>query len=75
MAFLDDAGLVQLWQNITAHLANKVEKVPGKYLSSNDFTDGDKAKLDSLEETTQSIEIDLNDKVDKIAGKGLSTND
>lgn len=27
MAFLDDAGLVKLWQHIQARLSNKVDKV------------------------------------------------
>ena len=49
MAFLNDAGLVKLWQNILAKLSNKVDKVPGKNLSSNDFTDDYKTKLDNLE--------------------------
>lgn len=48
MAFLDDAGLVQLWQNIMARLSNKMDVTPGKVLSSNDFTDEYKEKLASL---------------------------
>lgn len=48
MAFLDDAGLVKLWQHIQTRLSNKVDKVAGKGLSSNDFTDEDKEKLASL---------------------------
>lgn len=32
MAFLDDAGLVKLWQNIQARLSNKIDKVAGKSL-------------------------------------------
>jgi hypothetical protein len=50
MAFLDDAGLVKLWQHIQARLSNKIDKVAGKGLSSNDFTNEDKEKLDSLKE-------------------------
>jgi hypothetical protein len=48
-SFLDDAGLVHLWQNIMARLSNKLDKVPGKVLSSNDFTDEYKTILDNLE--------------------------
>ena len=48
-SFLDDAGLVHLWQNIMARLSNKLDKVPGKVLSSNDFTDEYKEILDNLE--------------------------
>lgn len=45
---LDKAGLERLWQHITAKLGDKVDKVAGKGLSSNDFTNEDKAKLASL---------------------------
>lgn len=57
MAFLDDAGLVQLWQNIMARLSNKVERIPGKVLSSNDFTDEYKAKLDLVISNDQIDEL------------------
>lgn len=43
-----------------------VTKVAGKTLSSNDFTDADKLKLNSVETDTY---------VTKVAGKNLSTND
>ena len=48
MAFLDDAGLVKLWQHIQARLSNKVDKAPGKVLSSNDFTDEEKNSLATI---------------------------
>lgn len=72
------------------NIDNKVDKVVGKGLSTNDFTDADKAKLDSLENTvidsalsstsTNPVENrvitgNLENKVDKVSGKGLSTND
>ncbi len=38
----------RMWQHIVAHLGNKVDKVDGKGLSTNDFTNEDKEKLDSL---------------------------
>lgn len=47
---------------------NKVDKVTGKGLSTNDFTDAYKTELDGLDTA-------LNGKVDKEIGKGLSTND
>lgn len=53
---------------------NKVDKEDGKGLSSNDYTDADKAKVDSLE-TTYATKAELSNKVDKVEGKGLSTND
>ena len=51
-----------------ASLANKVDKVAGKGLSTNDYTDADKAIVDGV--TTA-----LAGKVDKEEGKGLSSND
>lgn len=49
MAFLDNVGLAQLWEKITSRLNNKVDKVSGKGLSTNDYTDDDKEKLDGIE--------------------------
>ena len=45
-------------------LFNKVDKVNGKALSTNDYTNTDKQKVNSID-----------NKVDKEDGKGLSTND
>lgn len=53
MTFLDDAGLVQLWQNILMKLTGKVDRVPGKGLSTNDFTDEEKQKLSELQQSVQ----------------------
>lgn len=50
MAFLNEEGLARLWSHIISKLNNKVEKEEGKKLSSNDYTDADKQKLESLEE-------------------------
>ena len=49
-------------------LTNKVDKVSGKGLSTNDFTSAYKTKLDNLD-------TNLSAKVDKVTGKGLSAND
>lgn len=72
------------------NIDNKVDKVSGKGLSTNDFTDADKAKLDSLHNTVvdsalsststnpvqnKVIDAALDNKVDKVSGKGLSSND
>jgi hypothetical protein len=54
---VDDAELAQ-------GLNGKVDKVSGKGLSTNDYTNADKALVDTIP-----------DKVDKVQGKGLSTND
>ncbi len=45
-------------------LTNKVDKVTGKGLSTNDYTNAEKAEVAKVK-----------DKVDKVTGKGLSTND
>ena len=42
MAFLDTTGLTHLWEKITAKLGNKVDKVSGKGLSTNDYTTDEK---------------------------------
>jgi hypothetical protein len=47
MGLTKDA-LRQLWSNILTTLDTKVDKVDGKRLSTNDFTNEDKSKLDSL---------------------------
>lgn len=70
----------------TTSLSNKVDKVDGKGLSSNDFTDTYKNKIDTnydkigamttkvsgLSSTVENLE---SGKVDKVDGKTLSTND
>ena len=50
-------------------LDKKVDKQDGKDLSTNDFTNDYKKKLESLQI------VDISGKVDKEVGKGLSTND
>ena len=70
-------------ENLTTLLDNKVDKVEGKGLSTNDYTDEDKEKLNSLsnyDDTSLSgrvttVEDTLDNKVDKVEGKDLSTND
>jgi len=55
-------------------LANKVDKVSGKDLSTNDYTTTEKTKLAAITGTNTGDQ-DLTGKVDKVTGKGLSTND
>ncbi|MDD6041940.1 MAG: hypothetical protein PUD63_12225 [Clostridia bacterium] len=43
--YLDNNGLLYLWQKIKAKLALKVDAVEGKGLSTNDFTTAEKTKL------------------------------
>ena len=45
MAFLNDTGLTHLWSIIKSALGNKVDKVSGKGLSTNDYTTAEKNKL------------------------------
>lgn len=45
MSFLDDNGLLYFWQKIKTKLADKVDKVDGKGLSTNDYTTVEKSKL------------------------------
>ena len=47
MAFLDNEGLKRFWENLALKLSNKVDKVEGKGLSTNDYTTTEKAKLAS----------------------------
>lgn len=46
--FLDENGLLYLWNKIKGKLSEKVDKEDGKGLSSNDFTNEEKQKLDAL---------------------------
>lgn len=47
--FLDLAGLTAYNEKVKAELAKKVDVVPGKQLSTNDFTNDEKNKLETLE--------------------------
>ena len=63
---------------VTNMLAQKVDKVEGKQLSTEDFTTALKNKLEGLPSSVYSkseVNSLLNGKVDKVSGKGLSTND
>lgn len=57
-------------------IAGKVDKVAGKGLSTNDYTDEEKTKLAGLENYDDSeVRGLIAGKVDAVEGKGLSTND
>ena len=57
-------------------LSGKVDKVTGKGLSTNDYTDEEKEKLKGLSNYDDTeIKKEVGGKVDKVQGKGLSTND
>lgn len=52
MPYLDENGLIYLWSKIKSHvtnaIANKVDKVSGKGLSTNDYTTAEKNKLSGI---------------------------
>lgn len=52
MAYLDDNGLLYLWQKLKTLLAGKVDAVTGKGLSTNDYTTAEKSKLAGLSNYT-----------------------
>ncbi|MCC8022900.1 MAG: hypothetical protein LIO46_03860, partial [Clostridiales bacterium] len=60
--------------DITEILKGKVDVEEGKGLSSNDFTNSHKTKLDALPDNS-ALSASLAGKVDKADGKGLSSND
>ena len=51
--YLDKDGLILLWDKIKNALVNKVDKIDGKGLSTNDFTTDEKIKLSSVESGAQ----------------------
>ena len=59
--FLDDTGLKHLVDKITSALKGKVDKETGKGLSTNDFTDILKAKLDGMNENANQTKIKVGD--------------
>lgn len=66
----------KLGTDVKAALSNKVDKEPGKGLSTNDFTDEYKEKLGFLYVYDDSeLRGLIGYKVDQIQGKGLSAND
>lgn len=52
LPFLDKDGVIFLWAKIKTLVSGKVDKVEGKGLSSNDFTNDEKTKLEELENYT-----------------------
>lgn len=60
---------------LNAAIGNKVDKIEGKGLSTEDFTTEFRAILENLPTITADDVENWNNKVDKVEGKGLSTND
>ena len=83
----DEADLEDCLETVGTILRDKVDKVEGKDLSTNDYTDSAKEFLetcipqefDRITERVGSVEANAYNnylkKVDKVEGKGLSTND
>lgn len=66
-------GLTYLIHTLLSNaLGNKVDKVTGKGLSTNDYTTEEKSLLADLNTAVTTLS---DSKVDKVTGKGLSTND
>lgn len=66
MAFLNEQGVERLWTHIVAKLGNKVDKVSGKALSTNDYTDDDKNKLISIFEQVSIDQAALNAMLEEV---------
>ena len=60
---------------VLSDLDGKVDKIAGKGLSTNDYTDEEKVKVENLSTFGENFNNQLANKVDKVEGKGLSTND
>lgn len=58
MAFLNEIGVARLWEHILAKLGNKVDKVDGKDLSTNDYTTTEKNKLAGIAEGANKTTVD-----------------
>ena len=72
-SYMDKTGFTHFWQNIVKpKLESFVEKIEGKGLSENDFTDEYVDKINSLENNVTALQ---DTKVSKVTGKGLSSND
>lgn len=51
--YLDPSGLLYVWNKIKELLSQKVDKIPGKTLSTNDYTTLEKIKLSNIESGAQ----------------------
>ena len=61
MRFLNKEGLAHLWAKIIDGLNTKVDKITGKELSTNDYTDDDKTKVSYLSNVTSDVQAQIND--------------
>lgn len=73
--FISNEGLQQVWTRITALLGNKVDKVSGKQLSTNDYTTTEKNKLAGIAAGAQVNKIEsvsVNGSALPISSKGVN---
>ena len=73
MAFLDKTGLEQLWLHIVSKLGNKVDKVDGMGLSTNDYTTAEKEQLVTLSGLVgdTAVSTQINNAVSKITPENI----
>lgn len=65
MEFLGKTGLTRLWAHITAKLGEKVTIEEGKGLSTNDFTNEDKTRLNGALLASEVVPL-TNDEIDAL---------
>jgi len=58
MKIVTRSGIERLWSHISIRLNNKVDKINGKGLSSNDYTNEEKTKLGNIENGATNTTID-----------------
>lgn len=75
MAFLDATGLERLWLHIVSRLNNKVDKVVGKDLSTNDYTTEEKQQLATLKELVgeTAVTTQINNAISNVTPDSLGT--
>jgi hypothetical protein len=77
VTFLDKQGVERLWVHILNKLTGKVDVETGKGLSTNDFTDIDKNKLNNIAESADAVSFTANltsgEKIGTININGVDT--
>jgi hypothetical protein len=58
MNYLNESGLSRLWSHIMVKLGDKVDKVDGKGLSTNDYTTSEKNKLSNIADGANKTVVD-----------------
>jgi len=55
----NDNGLKHIWDRIIALLSNKVDKVTGKGLSANDYTNTDKTAVGTIANKNDDVKLSV----------------